>query len=174
MYWSPFWQKILCWGAGSGAILPPIQGKRTFKAKVLWVPSYLSSPFLNWCGGCSTVFLLFQVLQYSKLCGYAWEVSDLEQPNLLNHRENLILLFRNLALKKKKRKLRLLVELGYPCLPELRKKFTFDASTRQSLTIKLGRGLLVGGKKVLKRAMCSFCAFSTFYSFLFCIELIEF
>jgi len=42
----------------------------------------------------------------------------------------------------------LLRHQGKPCLRELRQKFTSGASTRQTSTIKLGRGL--------KRAICSF------------------
>jgi len=47
--------------------------------------------------------------------------------------------------KEKKR----LSQLGNPCLRESRKKFTSGASTRQTSTIKLGRGSLVGVGRVL-------------------------
>jgi len=57
------------------------------------------------------------------------------------------------TLERKKERLR---QQSNPCLRELRKTFTFGASTTQTSTIKLGRRSLVGVGRVLKRAICSF------------------
>jgi len=49
-------------------------------------------------------------------------------------------------MRKKER----LCHQGNPCLREVRKKFISGASTRQTSTIELGRGSLVGVGRVLK------------------------